>query len=697
MYMQPIANHIAPILSGANVEYDGPSTQGQSTTAGSRLVQQFHRKLHTLFAHSLDANARHTALALIFRDTGQKLFRLNISGSLVGQIPRPDALDDPSAVINQLKELLLALNKVGLAGDDAQRAFASAVDRLMDDFVESWHVKVDWYRKCSVMPKLRRWVEEGLARYVSEVMSCLGENAGKPLQGALREQTVRGGEIKQWCDMAIARLGRSRVANLFDYVVRWDASIGAILDLKEYVTMPGARMHLSTNFCQQLNRRLLQAGATTIQILDTYIYVIRAFSELDPKGVLLDRVSRPIRRYLKDRDDTTRVIIASLLANIEEWQKSIELEQNISMEIAKEMFNPISDGSHEHDQDLDWGNMEWTPDPHDAGPDYKRSKSEDILSSLLSLYDREDFINELKNILGDHLLKSEGSEFEREIQLLELFKMRLGDDKMQAAEVMLHDMEESRHINEHIHTLTADSPEVGLSAQILSSYFWPPLREESFAVPAPVAAMQEAYESEFRALKDMRRLQWLPALGRVNVELELEDRKVELEVLPWQASIIYAFQGDEEDNGSARRTVAELVETLDMDENFVRQGITFWIGKLVLEEAAHDTYAVLEQLPTSGTSVSAQEAAAVAAEATLAAAVKSPEDILMENMQMYRQFILGMLTNQGKMDVKKMHMMLKMVVPGGFGFGVDELRTLLQRMGIEGLVNGEGDSWSTVK
>ncbi|KAF2100018.1 hypothetical protein NA57DRAFT_37949 [Rhizodiscina lignyota] len=647
MYMQPVTNHIAPILAAGGGVNDELELHDQSDTPASRLVQHFERNLHTLFTQSLDPKARHNALALVFRDAGQKLFRLDASASVVGQLPGPGSANDPSAVINQLKELLLALNEVGLAGDDAQRAFAAAVDRLMDDFVESWHVKVDWYRRCSVMPKLRRWVDEGLARYVSEVMSCI--------------------ETKQWSDMAVTRLGRARVANLFDYVIRWDTSIGAILDLKEYIATPGARIHLSTNFSQQLQRRLLHAGATTIQILDTYIYVIRAFNELDPKG------------------------------------KDFETEQNISVEVAKEMLNPISDGSHEYDQDLDWGNMAWVPDPHDAGPDYKRSKSEDILSSLLSLYDREDFINELKNILGDHLLKSKNSEFEKEFQLLELFKIRLGDDKLQACEVMLHDVEDSKHINTAIHNdpvyaATTVAPEVSLSTQILSSYFWPPLREESFAVPAPVAQLQEAYESGFRALKDMRRLKWLQALGRVGVELELEDRKVELEVLPWQASVIYAFQDEEEGTDSAKRTVSELVETLEMDETLVRQAVAFWMGKLVLEEVAPDTYSVLEILPASATSTSAQEAAAAAAEAAgKAAAVKSPEDILMENMQMYRQFILGMLTNQGKMDVKRMHMMLKMVVPGGFGFGLDELRTLLQRMGIEGLVNGEGDSWSIVK
>jgi anaphase-promoting complex subunit 2 len=221
-------NHIAPIVS---LDKTAPERRDEIAPT-SRLSRHFRRRLQTLFAHSIDSSILHASLALIFRDAGRKLFRLDVEGSVTEQTPQPDPIEDPSTLMKRLKELLVALNMAGLGGDEAQRAFATAVDKLMDDFVESWHMKVDWYRKCSVMPKLRRWVEEGLARYVSEVMSSLGDSASPVLLAGVREQSVKGEEIKQWCDMVVARLGRVRVANLFDYVVRWDASIGAILDLK---------------------------------------------------------------------------------------------------------------------------------------------------------------------------------------------------------------------------------------------------------------------------------------------------------------------------------------------------------------------------------------------------------------------------------------------------------------------------------
>lgn len=187
---------------------------------------------------------------------------------------------------------------------------------------------------------------------------------------------------------------------------------------QEYINGPAARAHLTTAFSQQLQRRLLHAGATTTHILDVYIYVIRAFNELDPKGVLLERVARPIRRYLRDREDTARIIVASLLADVEDQKERKDPGPvEISFEIAKEMQNPIAAHTQEVDVDLDWGNMDWTPDPIDAGPEYRKSKSEDVIAYLLSLYDREEFITELKNILGDHLLSDWNSDFEKEVSL----------------------------------------------------------------------------------------------------------------------------------------------------------------------------------------------------------------------------------------------------------------------------------------
>ena len=113
------------------------------------------------------------------------------------------------------------------------------------------------------------------------------------------------------------------------------------------------------------------------------------------------------------------------------------------------------------------------------------------ISHLLSLYDREQFVSVLKNILGEHLLKStEEMLLERETQqLLELFKSRFGEDKLQACEVMLQDIANSRRLSKKIQGMPDFAKRAGhlpekaneFTAQILSSFFWPEMRDDEFA------------------------------------------------------------------------------------------------------------------------------------------------------------------------------------------------------------------------
>lgn len=107
----------------------------------------------------------------------------------------------------------------------------------------------------------------------------------------------------------------------------------------------------------------------TLDILNFYIFAIRLFNELDPKGVLLDRVTKPLRRYLKERSDTARIVIASLLTDVKDMEngKSHPVGE-ISEEIALEMSQPALPNLHEFDHDLDWADMNWSPEPVDAEP-----------------------------------------------------------------------------------------------------------------------------------------------------------------------------------------------------------------------------------------------------------------------------------------------------------------------------------------
>jgi anaphase-promoting complex subunit 2 len=664
-----------------------------------------------LYIHTLPIDRVTSTMSHIMFDSASKMFQLHMEPELPGSSsPSSQRLGRLTATEKELMTLLKSLQEVGLGDSLAQRAFAHAMDKLMGEFIVSHWMKVDWERQSSVTHKLRRWINHGFSPFCRSVVACLG---GTPPNST----NLKDSDVPQYLQMAITRLGRARIENLFDYIVQWDVSLGAVLDIKEHITTPEARLYLTNNFSHQVARRLLHAGATTTHILNIYISIIRAFNELDSKGVLLDRVARPIRRYLRDREDTARIIVSSLLFDVEDDAgNQIDPGGEISIEIAKEMNKPITD-LDEHDYDMDWDNMSWTPDPIDAGPEYKASKTQDVTTALLSLYDKEEFTNELKTILGDHLLRNdEESHFEKEERLLELFKHRLGDDKLQACEVMLRDVQISKAMNKNIHRDAAYSEAeiirrgMKLNTQILSRFFWPSLRDDTFVVPAPIKALQEQYEKVFESIKDMRKLDWLPALGRVTVELEFPDRKIEEVVPTWTASVIYAFNRDDEtDSEGVTKSVRQLCTQLEMEEPLVRNALVFWLSKQVLQETNPDLYTVINTLPTAtsaGDTTSAEAAAQAAQQAAMldaasgaagVSAVKSQADILEENSELYKNFILGMLTNGGNMPVARIEMMLKMMLPGGFAFGAEEVRGLLEGMEAEGKVSGQGDVWGVRK
>jgi anaphase-promoting complex subunit 2 len=427
--------------------------------------------------------------------------------------------------------------------------------------------------------------------------------------------------------------------------------------------------------------------------------LIQTFTTLDSRGVLLDNVSRPIRKYLKGRSDTAKIIISSMLADVSD---EVQQAPDISKAIAEEMLKPINIANElqRQDYDMDYDNMNYMPQPNDASPDFKRNESNDAVAHLFSLYDKEQFIASLKNILGEHLLRTaDDVHLEKETQLLEIFKARFGEEKLQACEVMLQDIANSRRLNKKIHGMPEfrqgierGGQRIDLNTQVISSYFWPELRDDAFAVPGPIQQLQKLYEQGFESQHNLMRLKWLSSLGRATVELELSDRVVTENVPTWVASVVYAFNS--EDEASPVKTVDQLVDELDMEDSLVRNGIAFWVGKRVLEETQTGSYRVVESLSDESDVARPVDRVMMQEEVS---AVKSTQDLLEENAEMYRVFVRGMLMNQGSMPLKRILDMLKIALPGGFPFSEGDLKGILEAMVNESLLLCSGDVYSVKK
>ena len=678
IYLQPLNHPITEILGDS----------------GAAVSQRFEADLHGLFKRTLPQALVSENLAVFLREQCSVILT-------DGNSPETQHTSTSGEDVRQRTlQFIRNLQSVGLGGYQAQRVFAEVMSETLSLHIKSTFAG-QWSSPSIVVEQLQHWIENIFSRFVVEMLACMKDQS---MADADQFTKITHKDVERWQDMGVNKLGTLRTDELFNAVVDWDDSRGAIEDLKHYITVLVSRTYLTSTFSSVVSHRLLQPGASTTEILQLYISIIRAFTVIDPKGVLLDRVARPIRRYLRERDDTVTIVVSSLLADPEDDAAAGDVLLELAIELSKN--NSLKSEDDAGDGELDFDDMNWMPDPVDAGPEYKKSKNSDVIGSLISLFDSKDvFVKEFQNILGERLLKKE-YDFDREIRVLELLKIRFGESALQACEVMLRDILDSRRVDTFIHKdqqlNLEDKFSTDLHTRILSHLFWPSLHSENFIIPPEITSLQSRYSAGFETLKQSRKLTWLHALGQVTVDLDLEDRTVREEVQTWQASVIYAFQANDADDATipVTRTFDELSDMLEMTDALLRNALTFWIGKLVLKQTSTSppAYTVLETLSDEdaaqeGTTSAAIAAAAETATAAAALAVMSEHEVAQEKMEVYWQYVVGMLTNGGAMPLQQIVMMLKLTVPGGFPFGNEELKSFLEGEVREGKLDFAGGAY----
>ena len=86
------------------------------------------------------------------------------------------------------------------------------------------------------------------------------------------------------------------------------------------------------------------------------------------------------------------------------------------------------------------------------------------------------------------------------------------------------------------------------------------------------------YEAAFHHFKPDKHLRWLQQLGTATLSIELEDRVVEVEATPLQASLIELFEGTD------AWSVEDLVENVGAAVEAVEAGLAFWKAEGVVKE-----------------------------------------------------------------------------------------------------------------
>jgi len=382
------------------------------------------------------------------------------------------------------------------------------------------------------------------------------------------------------------------------------------------------------------HKRLLHPGADTKLILTQYVATIKCLRLVDPPGVLLFKVADPIRRYLRDRPDTIRCIVANLVGDDTETPDSL-IDDTLDPpgssggigeggRAGQLLVNPAA-------RIDDYSDPNWNPEPLDAGPEFRANKPGDVLSTLVSIYDSQDlFVKELQVLLAQRLLSipihstsdnlNETTEkIEKERRNIEILKLRFGEPALSVCEVMLRDMTDSRRIDAYIQTQfdqprspphNAQSEEASSNVvhpTIISHHFWPSLSTSTSAtsttisnsaennpltMPGQFLNLQQVYTSRFTRYKPDKTLRFLPHLGTITLHLEFEDREMDVTVPPLEAALIELFSSPSPALGGKEMCSEKEFWTLDelregvggVDKGPVLKALLTWIDLDVMEE-----------------------------------------------------------------------------------------------------------------
>ena len=413
-----------------------------------------------------------------------------------------------------------------------------------------------------------------------------------------------------------------RINDLFEIMVDYPESHSAVLDIKKCLSEVQCSNNLIKTVQEMFKERLLHPGANTEDIITQYSSAIKVLRFLDPSGTILEKVCSPLRYYLKNREDTIRCILNSLIS-----QEDNELTRQLSTTTGN-LFNSNEDSDLETDG---WEN--WQPESRDMPSDSKASKSSDIITTLCSIYGSADvFVNEYRTLIAEKLLSTSDYDISSEMRSLELLKVGFGEDLCQS-KIMLQDIVDSGRNHANIMNQVQTKLAFDINIMMISHVFWPNLRQEDVTVYKPLQDfLQDEYTKSFSELKRNRTLEWKFNLGFVELDLEFENKTLSFTVSPVQATIISCFENSKKCHADT------MSNAVGLPLSQTRKKLAFWVTNGVLKETSKDIFELKDDISASRQ---------VVVEEMDSAMVKI-EQVREEELEGFTNFVMGLINQSGQ-------------------------------------------------
>ncbi|ETS61244.1 hypothetical protein PaG_05206 [Moesziomyces aphidis] len=547
-----------------------------------------------------------------------------------------------------------------LLGRVVQREITRKVQAVVDAVDPGAHDQV-LQLESAARPVLQQWLDEHAKPRVQAIRQhCFAPDT--PSDDAMQDSDAA--ESAAWLSRLDVQLDEAlcatRANQLFDLVAMYPESAAALQDLRLSLQTADQRLSVARRLAEALQMRLLHPGAHTRDIIQMYVHLVRALREMDATGVVLSRVVSPLRRYLRARKDTVRVIVASMLGDDpdftllkDELERADDEEQAHELDgtkrrrrgrrslqtaqpapgvqpkrrkakrgAARRRVVQVEVSDSDASSDEDWDDPDWVPKPMEAGSGYRMSTSKDILSMLTSIFDdRTGFIAALEKSMADQLVHVKAYKAMDEYRNNMILKKRFGDKNMGKCDVMLGDVTESRRIDSEIHhrrRSQAPAAAVGVEGMvsrlhplIVSRQFWPEPTIQpgtagvgDFTLPPLFGRAQEEYGKTFSQTKAMRKLHWLNHLGSVELEVELDSgQSIAVECSLLQAAVLEVISRAHAAERTERPNVVTQSDVMDQlnlqREADAADALNFWLGHGLIQPlpGVPDAFVVQSSLP----------------------------------------------------------------------------------------------------
>ncbi|VEU23441.1 DEKNAAC104478 [Brettanomyces naardenensis] len=462
--------------------------------------------------------------------------------------------DEDGSTLEALLEMSDLLDKIDLGNEMTQLLLETARTRIKHYVGES--CAGQWNRPR--LAKLLVWVKDELFPRLTKL--------------------IPSDEFTVDCltSMTKIELAVLRTHEIFDIVIDYPDSKCALEEFRECLITAEQRSKLVELFIAESKLRLLHAGTDTVDIIVCYISAIRSFLIVDHRGVLLDKACRPIRNHLRSRKDTVQQIVNALLNST---------PANRLIELAIELRNTDHHAKVHEESERD---LNWVPDPVEALPDFRKGVVEDIVESLISIFESKGlFVEEFVKVFSERLLQVTDYDVREIYSDLHLLKARFGNQEFNSLDVMLKDMLLSKEFDRRLRTKVPEN----VHSSVVSHLYWPKLPSYSFKMPQEIQAGLDGYQSAYEELKKGRKLLLSPSLCRVDINVNLGGKDHRYKVAADKAAILYFFQDQPHD---AEVKLAVVCMKLQMSLLLAREGLKFWVKAKVLEECGLNTYRVNE-------------------------------------------------------------------------------------------------------